>query len=118
MVWYYVIDVCITNRTLHGCLEIHNFPFGVEKKISLVSAFSLRLLVAGERCNITGEYFQGVPCLNKICHRLLNISWRILHSKRRILWSPAPSEHPEFAALTCGIIINTPKETLYLRLAM
>ena len=89
----------------------------LKKKISLVSVFSLRLLVAGERCNITGEYFQGVPLSEKICHRLPNVSWRILHSKRRILRSPAPSEHPEFATLTCGIIINTQKEILYLRLA-
>ena len=25
----------------------------------LLSRFSLRILVAGERCNVTGEYFEG-----------------------------------------------------------
>ena len=34
------------------------------------------------------------PPLNKNSHRLLNISQRILHSKRRILPSPMPKKHP------------------------
>ena len=35
MVWYF-IGVYIINRTLHGRLEIRNFPSHVEKNISLV----------------------------------------------------------------------------------
>jgi len=38
--------------------------------------------------------FKEAPPLNKNSHRLLNISWRILHSKRRILPSLMPNEHP------------------------
>ena len=31
----------------------------------------------------------------KTTHRLPNISWRILHSKRRSLLFPMPDEHPD-----------------------
>ena len=29
------------------------------------SVFSLRILVAGKRCNVAGEYLKEAPCLNK-----------------------------------------------------
>ena len=28
------------------------------------AGFSLRILVAGERCDVTGEYLKEAPCLN------------------------------------------------------
>ena len=66
------------------------------------TVFSLRILVVGERCNITGEYFERVPRLNKNCHRLSNVSWRILRSKQRILQSPMPNEHLAVSFFSSG----------------
>ena len=59
------------------------------------TGFSLRILVAGERGNVTGEYFErGSTSEKKNSYRLLNVCWRILHGKWRILQSPMPNEHP------------------------
>ena len=65
--------------------------------------FSLRILVAGDRCNITGEYFEKkAPRLNKNCPRLSNISRRILRSKQRILQSLMPNEHLAESFISSG----------------
>ena len=56
--------------------------------------FSLRILVAGERCNVTGEYFERGLHQRENSHTLLIVSRRIQRSKRRILRSPMPNEHP------------------------
>ena len=45
--------------------------------------FLLRILVAGERCNVTGEYCERVGIRNS--HRLSNVCRRILRSTSRIL---------------------------------
>lgn len=53
---------------------------------------------SSSRRNVTlwENIFEEVPCLNKkYSHRLLSISWRILHRKRRILQSMMPNEDPE-----------------------
>ena len=52
---------------------------------------------SSSRRNITlwENIFEEVPFLNKNSHRLLSISWRILHRKRRILQSLMPNEDPE-----------------------
>ena len=51
------------------------------------AGFSLKILVAGERCNATGELniLKDAPRQIKTNHRPPNIRWRILHSKCRIL---------------------------------
>ena len=65
------------------------------------SGFSLRILVAGVRWNVTGEYFEkGSTSKKKNTHRLANIVWRFLFSKRRILQSLMPNKHPAFS-LVC-----------------
>ena len=33
--------------------------------MGFMAGFSLRILVAGERCNVKGEYSERAPCLNK-----------------------------------------------------
>ena len=56
------------------------------------SEFSLRILVAGERFNVTGEYFER-GSTSEYKKRLTNVIRRILRRKRRILRSPMPNEH-------------------------
>ena len=61
-----------------------------------VSGFSLRILVARERCNILQEnILNEASCLNKTSHKLPNISQIILRCKWRTLRSPMPDEHPD-----------------------
>ena len=53
------------------------------------TGFSLRILGAGEWCNLTGEYFErGSMSEQKNGLRLWNVSQRIIRS-------PVPNEHPE-----------------------
>ena len=58
------------------------------------SGFSLRILVAGERCNVTEEYFEsGSKSEYKIVIGYRTFA-RIMRNKRRILRSPMPNEPP------------------------
>ena len=53
------------------------------------TGFSLRILGAGERCNLAGEYFErGSMSEQKNGLRLWNVSQRIIRSS-------VPNEHPE-----------------------
>ena len=47
------------------------------------------------------------PCLKKKSHKLPNVSQRIPHSKRRILQSVKPNEHPENVRLFCQVAVIT-----------
>ena len=58
---------------------------GIVVSSSMTRVFIKRFLVAGERCNVTGEYLKEAHILIKNSHKLLNVSQRIRHSKRRIL---------------------------------
>ena len=79
--------------------NLNTFSRGVNAKYTLTASkmlmsaynagFSLRILVARERCNITGECFEK----GSRFHRLPNISHRFLHRKQIILHSPLPNEH-------------------------
>ena len=63
---------------------------------NVYSVFSLRILIAGVRSDVTGEYFEkGSTSNQKNSHRIPNISWRFMYSKRRILRSlMANIKHP------------------------
>ena len=60
--------------------------------------FSLKILVAGERCNVEGEYYfrKRLHVWIKNSCWLLNVCQRILLSKQRILWSVMSNEHPVY----------------------
>ena len=74
--------------TLSAELSLVRFIF------SYKPGFSLRILVAGERCNVTGEYSErGSTSEKKNSHRLPNVSRRNLRSKQRIVRCPMPNEH-------------------------
>ena len=59
--------------------------------------FSLTILVAGERCNVRGEYFErGSTSELKNSHGLPNVRQRILRNIWRILQSPMVNEQPVY----------------------
>lgn len=60
--------------------------------VNLNIVYSLRILVAGESCNVIGEYFER-GSKSEYKKRLTNVIRRILRRKRRILRSPMPNEH-------------------------
>ena len=64
--------------------------------------FSVRITVAGENCNITGEYFERGSMSAQNVVRVSNINPRILHNKRRVLWSPSPARKLSQGALAPG----------------
>ena len=66
------------------------------------AGFSLRILVAGER-----YYHERGSMSEKNSHKLPNVSQRIPHSKRRILQSVKPNEHPENLRLFCQVAVIT-----------
>ena len=64
---------------------------------SFLAWSSLRILVAGERWTVYRRIFwKRLHVWIKSSHRLPNVKWRILRSKRIILRSRTPSEHPVF----------------------
>ena len=67
---------------------------------SLYRVFS-KNSISRRRCNVAGEYFErGSHVWIKNSQRLPIVSRRILHSKKKILWSPMPNEHPAFISIT------------------
>ena len=64
--------------------------------------FSVRITVARENCNITGEYFERGSMSAQNIVRLSNFNPRILHNKRRVLWSPLLVSKLSRGALTAG----------------
>ena len=72
--------------------EVKEIPL---KQFSRVFIMSSSTNVAGERCNIRGEYFErGSTSKLKIVVGLLNVSQRILCNKQRILSFLMPNERP------------------------
>ena len=65
-----------------------------------LTGLSVRLLAAGDSCNVTGEYFEKTSMSVQKEVRLSNVTQRILYNKRRILRSPMPNEHPMAKAVT------------------
>ena len=54
----------------------------------------------GKKCNVTEKYFERISMSElKNSHKLLNVSWRILCSKRSILRFTMPNENPNLATL-------------------
>ena len=62
-----------------------------------MSGFSLRNLVAGERCNFTGKYCERGSMSEYIenSHSLSHVSCRILRRKQRILRSLMTNDYPD-----------------------
>lgn len=78
--------------------EVKEIPL---KQFSRVFIMSSSTNVAGERCNIRGEYFErGSTSKWKIVVGLLNVSQRILCNKQRILSFLMPNECPGFPFTT------------------
>ena len=71
---------CLTFDTERSAFSITSI-LGLQLFLENLTGFSLRIVVAGERCNVTGAYFERGPMSEeKNSHRLPNICRRILRS--------------------------------------
>ena len=77
------------------------------------SGFSLRILVAGVRCNIPGEYFENTPCLNKkivIGYLTLAGDFCVVNGEFSNLWCLINTLHSTWSVYTSATIWWMPKE--------
>lgn len=106
------VDLNQPKRTIGTLSRIHEFSSNVNTWCTF-SGSSLRILVAGVTCNITGEYFKRASHLNKkivVSYQTLTEYFCVVNGEFSNLWCLINTLHSPCSVYTRATIWWMPKE--------